>query len=111
MPGTETLTLAWLLNKLWVPATAWFWYWKRGNDAERKELGETLSKLTQATQEAKLTFITEARMKEAIREELGPYKEDQQEIKILLRGLTEQMITLSKDMAVQNALANLREDP
>jgi len=104
MPIAETITLSGLLNKAWVLLVGFMWYSKKNTDADNRKRDETLATLTTANARAELKFITESRMKDAIRIELEPYKEDQQEIKLLLRGLNTQMATLSTDMAVQNAL-------
>ncbi len=110
MPVAETISLTWLLNKAWVLLGGVMWYGKRNADRDARSRDKAIGELKTSMAEADLKYITESRMKEAIREELEPYKEDQQEIKLLLRGLTDQMFNLGKDMAVQNALSSLKED-
>ena len=104
MPAAETISVAWLLNKAWILLVGIMWYGKRSMDRDAKARDKAIAELEKHSASSELRFITETRMKEAIREELEPYKESQQEIKILLRALTRQMVALSKDMAVQNAL-------
>ena len=101
--------LLWVLNKAWVLLAAFMIYAKKTQDKEDKDRDHAIQELEkkQATSEAK--FITEAHMKDAIREALEPYKEDQQEIKLLLRGLNDHIFALSKDMAVQNAIRSLND--
>lgn len=102
--------ILWIINKAWVLLVGIMWYYKKNQDRDDRERDAAIQELEkkQVTSEAK--FITEAHMKEAIREALEPYKEDQQEIKVLLRGLNDQIFALSKDMAVQNAIRSLNND-
>lgn len=103
----EALTIGWLLNKLWVLLALLYFHNKRKTDLESRERDATISKLQLDVAAAPSTFVSENQMKDAIREALEPYKEDQQEIKVLLRGLNDQIFSLSKDMAVQNALRSI----
>ena len=109
MPA-ETISLTWLLNKAWVLLLGIMWYSRKAADKDKETQDNAIAKLETLAVEARLSYITESRMKEAIREELGPYKEDQHEIKLLLRSLTAQMASLSKDMAVQNALHSQKDE-
>lgn len=101
--------ILWLLNKAWILLIGIAWYVKKNKDRDDRERNLAILELEkrQAASEAK--FITDAHMKEAIREALEPYKEDQQEIKLLLRGLNDHIFALSKDMAVQNAIRSLHD--
>jgi hypothetical protein len=105
------LDLVWLLNKAWMLLIGWFWYDKRCRDALDKariakeyEQDVKIVEIQKSIIEARASFVTEAQMKSAIKEALEPYKEDQNEIKLLLRGLNDNVQALSRDMAVQNAL-------
>jgi hypothetical protein len=106
----ETITLAWIVNKAWILLVGYVWYIKRQHDQGSKDRDAIISGLVLSNANAELKYITESRLKEAMREELEPYREAQQEIKLLLRGLTVQMVELSKDMAVQNALSNHKDE-
>ena len=99
----------WLLNKAWVLLVGIGWHLKHSKDKEDKERDKTIRELERQHNSFNSKFITEAQMKEAIREALEPYKEDQQEIKLLLRGLNDHIFALSKDMAVQNAIRSLND--
>lgn len=106
----EPLTLVWFVNKSWILLVGYVWYAKRQHDIDHRARGKILADLVLSNANAELKFITESRLKEAIRDELEPYRESQQEIKLLLTGLNTQLVTLSKDVAVQNALAGQKED-
>lgn len=106
----EPVTIFWLLNKAWILIVGFLWYGKKNLDRDNRERDHSITELEKSTALASSTFITEAQMKDAIREALEPYKEDQQEIKLLLRGLNDQIFALSKDMAVQNAIRSLSND-
>ena len=101
--AAEPTTAFWLLNKAWILLVGLFWYAKKNLDKDNKKRDASIQELKLEASK----YITEGQMKEAIREALEPYKADQQEIKLLLRGLNDQILSLSKDMAVQNAIRNL----
>ena len=106
----ETLTVGWLLNKAWLLLVGIMWYSKKKVDADNKERDEAISSLEKEFVAARAKYVTDLQVREAIREALEPYKEDQQEIKTLLRNLNEQIFNLSKDMAVQTAIRSLSND-
>lgn len=108
--SAEPITVAWLLNKAWVLLVAIMWYGKRNLDLDNKSRDKEIRQLKEDSAVAKSKYVTELQMKEAIREQLEPYKEDQQEIKLLLRSLNEQIIGISKEMAVQNAVRKFSEN-
>lgn len=107
MPAAEALTLGYLFDKAWILVLGLFMYHRRKSDNENRKRDSLIEELRISNAAAAATFVSEAQMKEAIREALEPYKEDQQEIKVLLRGLNDQIFSLSKDMAVQNALRSI----
>jgi hypothetical protein len=106
----ETLTVGWLLNKAWLLLVGIMWYGKKTLDVGNKERDDAIAALEKTFAEARGRYVTDIQVKEAIREALEPYKEDQQEIKALLRSLNEQIFNLSKDMAVQTAIRSLSND-
>ena len=109
MPIPETISLTWVLNKAWILLVGYIWYHKKNSDADAKKREVDIVRLEKEDAKAKLTFVTEARVKEVIREELVRFKEDSKEIKALLDNLTEQLATLTTEMAVQNAINNLNQ--
>ena len=109
MPA-ETITVSWLLNKAWVLLVGLMWYGKKNLDAENKARDDAIDALELGHVAAKGRYVTEDQVKGAIKEALEHYKEDQQEIKVLLKDLNEQIFTLSKDMAVQNAIRSISND-
>ena len=100
----------WVINKAWVLLVGVMWYNKKNQDATDTARDVAIHDLEKRQIASDAKYITESHMKEAIREALEPYKEDQQEIKLLLRGLNDQIFALSKDMAVQNAIRSLSND-
>lgn len=100
---TEPISIAWLLNKAWVLLIGVFWYSRKSQDQKDEARDAAIARL-------KETYVTELQMKEAIKESLVPYKEDQKEIKDLLREVHEQVSKLSTEMAVQNAIRNLTNE-
>ena len=100
-PLGSTLSVTWLLNKLWVILAGLFWYNKTNVDKENKKRDDLIQSLKSNT-------VSDEKMKEYVKEVLLPYKEDSLEIKTLLRGLDTQIASLSKDVAVQNALQNIQ---
>jgi hypothetical protein len=109
----EAFTLVSLLKYGWSPFVAWYIFNYNKHKDDRKELTKSIDLLNtkvHTLELAKTEFVTHSQMKEAILEALEPYKEDQHEIKILLRALNDQINSLSKDMAVQDALRQLGND-
>lgn len=98
-----------ILEKLWVVISIVAFWMIKELKKDNKERDSKISRIEKTVDRAENTFITDAHMKESIREFLEPYKQDQQEIKALLRELNEHVIELSKDMAVQNAIRKLDE--
>jgi hypothetical protein len=105
----EPVSLVWLLEKAWVLLVAVVWYIKKGTDKDNQKRDDSISKVELDLISVSSKYVTEAQMKETIREALEPYKEDQQEIKLLLRELNDQIFALSKEVAVQSALRNLNQ--
>jgi|TARA_B110000908_G_scaffold158090_1_gene198855 hypothetical protein len=108
--AAETITVTYLLNKAWLLLVGVMWYSKKTQDIQNKERDEAISSLEKEVVEARAKYVTEIQVREAIREALEPYKEDQQEIKALLRTLNDQIFNLTKDMAVQTAIRSLSND-
>jgi carboxypeptidase C (cathepsin A) len=99
-----------LLDKAWVVIVGLLWYEKRTTDLENKNRDNEITKLKLAHTEIMNQYVTEAEVREVLRETLKEYKEDQQEIKLLLKNLHDQIIVLSRDMAVQNALRSIEDE-
>ena len=110
MAAPETLTLAWLFNKAWVLLAGLWWYNKKQADKDAEKLRSEVLQLIKHSSEARLKYITHDKLKTVIKEELGHYKEDQQELKVLITNLAEHLAVLRQDMAVQNALHSRRKE-
>lgn len=104
------LDFAWAFEKIWVAIFAYIFWKSKELKKENKQRDTDIQNLQLAQARASTIFITETQMKEAVREALLPYKESQQEIKILLKGLNDHIFTLSKDVAVQHAIGALNND-
>ena len=104
------LDVAWLLEKIWVAAFALIFWWSKELKKENLKRDDAIQKLELFNAKSSTTFVTESQMKDAVREALTPYKEDQQEIKVLLRGLNDHIFTLSKEVAVQHAIGTQGND-
>lgn len=101
----EPSSLVWLLEKAWVLLIGWFWYEKK--EAKKEDVARDIAISDLKLKLASANYVTEDQVKEAIKEALRPYKEDQQEIKLLLKDLNSNVISLVKDMAVQNAIRSI----
>ena len=106
MPS-EPVSLAWLVNKAWVLLVGWFWYDKK---EQRKKDDERDSAIQKIQLDLVGSYVTEPQLKKANTEALAPYKEDQQDIKVLLKELNSNVVSLSKDMAIQNAIRSMSHD-
>lgn len=106
----DPITMSWLLNKAWVVLIGLFWYGKKKLDTDNKARDKELADLNKEVIEMRSSYVTQAQLKELIKEQFEPYKEDQKEIKELMTQLHEQIIALSRDMAVQNAIRGVSHD-
>lgn len=73
---------------------------KKANEERDRKIAEMEKSLIKAEN----TFVTNAELKIAIQEAFEPYKEDQKEIKLMLRMLTEELGGISRDIAIINAI-------
>ena len=73
---------------------------KKANTERDKKISEMEKSLIKAEN----TFVTNTELKVAIQEAFEPYKEDQKEIKLMLRMLTEELAGISRDIAIINAI-------
>lgn len=102
----EFLTLEFLLNKAWILGLGIYWYHKRESARVKRE-----HDASDVIRDDKIRdLVTRAEMKEHIAESMAPYKEDQGEIKLLLRSLNENVVRLSQAVAVQEALNKRAQD-
>jgi len=104
--GGVDLTIAMVFEKLWAAIFVYVFWKGREISKENKHRDTAITNLQIAEAKSITSFITDTQMKDAVREALIPYKEGQQEIKALLSGLNEHIFTLSKEVAVQGAIAN-----
>jgi hypothetical protein len=109
MTPIEPITFSWLFNKAWVFLVALWWHDRRRSEKTSSLVEERLSLLEKDSITIKSQFVTEEQMKQAIREALEPYRADQEEIKLLLKDLNANVVSLSKDMAVQDAIRRISE--
>jgi chromosome segregation ATPase len=107
MTPIEPITFSWLFNKAWVFLVALWLYDRKKYDNSTEKVKTRLDNLEKESIAIKSQFVTEEQMKQAIREALEPYREDQEEIKVLLKELNSNVVSLSKDMAVQDAIRRL----
>lgn len=104
---TETMVIGTIVSAV-IGVAAWYLkFIIKQNHLETKELENKVLRLEKFQVESENKFVTEERMKTSVTEALEPYKESQQEIKLLITNLTEQVTSLSKDVAVQLALGRL----
>ena len=99
-------TITAIVKFAWVGLVPWLLHMRQNSIKKENDVAERLRMIELENQK----FVTQAEMKRAITEALESYKEDQQEIKILVRGLNDQIYALSKDMAVQNAIRRLNSN-
>ena len=104
------LDLTWAFEKLWVAAFIYIFWRSKELKKDNKQRDTDIHTLQIAQAKTSTIFFLVIQMKEALREALVPYKEGQQEIKILLKGLNDHIFTLSKDMAVQHAIGAMGND-
>ena len=105
MTGMELLSLG--IKGVISIAVAYIIFRLKQREEEMKSLQQKITELEKFQVESRSKFVTEERMKVALTEALEPYKDSQQEIKVLITNLTEQVTSLSKDVAVQLALGRL----
>lgn len=81
---------------------------KNVKDAEERKLtiarDARIAELEKSFITAENTFVTNSQLKLAIREAFEPYKEDNKEIKLMLRSVSEELVNISRDLAVINAI-------
>jgi len=104
------IEVAWLLEKAWVLLFAIIWYSKKKREKDDDKRDKLLTELTIFKASVRSEFVSEAQMKLHTKEAIEPLKESQQEIKILLQGLNTNIISLSKEVAVQHAVGNLSNE-
>lgn len=104
--SVEAITVSWVLNKAWVLLVGWWWYDKKKVDAAFKELNDKHQELVLSNSKK----LEESQIKALIKEALLPMKEDNMEVKELLKTLNENVQALSRDMAVQNAIRSINHD-
>lgn len=68
------------------------------------ERDKKITELEKAAIRADNKFVTNEQLRLAIQEAFEPYKEDNKEIKLMLRQLTEELGNISKDLAIINAI-------
>lgn len=114
MGGIE---VAWLLEKLWVVIFPLVIAWKRGVDRKHEETQKSLNDLNSRIEAlvaedrtASLLYLTPEKAEVLINKELEKYKDDQKEVKVLLKGLGENLIGLSKEVAIQQAIGSINEN-
>ena len=103
----EVEIIGWIIKGILTLVFGYVLFRLQQNYKETKALEEKVAKLERYQVESENKFVTEERMKTAVTEALEPYKESQQEIKMLITNLTEQVSVLSKDVAVQLALGRM----
>ena len=108
---TTASMLLWLLScisALGVAVLAWSLNSKTTKDKEERDLNrlrdDRINALEKAFITAENTFVTNTQLKLAIKEAFEPYKEDNQEIKAMLKSVSEELVNISRDLAVINAI-------
>lgn len=81
---------------------------KTVKDAEERQANlkrdERIVELEKSNIRAKNTYVTNTDLKIAIQEAFEPYKEDNKEIKLMLRSVSQELVNISRDLAVINAI-------
>lgn len=103
----EVEIISWIIKGILTLVFGYVLFRVKENYKETKALEAKVAQLEKYQVESENKFVTEERMKMAVTEALEPYKESQQEIKMLITNLTEQVTSLSKDVAVQLALGRM----
>lgn len=87
---------------------------KKALDAEERTNNATrdvkISELEKKFVAAENTFVTNSQLKVAIQEAFEPYKEDNKEIKVMLKAVSEELVNISRDLAVIHAIRRSRSE-
>lgn len=96
------------VSSLGVAVLTWMLNSKSTKDAEERALNlkrdERINSLEKAFIAAENTFVTNTQLKLAIQEAFEPYKEDNKEIKEMLKSVSDELISISRELAVINAV-------
>lgn len=83
-------------------------------DAEERTNNATrdvkISELEKKFVAAENTFVTNSQLKVAIQEAFEPYKEDNKEIKVMLKAVSEELVNISRDLAVIHAIRRSKSE-
>jgi hypothetical protein len=104
------IEVTWLLEKAWIIIFFIFGIYIRSIKEDNSKRDLDIANINLFMARAELEYITDIKLQNAITQNLAPYKEDQQELKLLLKGLNENITSLSKDVAVQYAIGNLSHE-
>jgi threonine/homoserine/homoserine lactone efflux protein len=103
-----------ILSTIGVAVLAWMLNNKSTKDSEERTHNRTrderINSLEKKFIQAENTYVTNTQLKLAIQEAFEPYKEDNKEIKAMLKSVSAELVNISRDLAVINAIGRSNSD-